>query len=43
METPRFTKTFVLALVLSGAALAFIGNVSAAPAPLLLGSLRSFM
>jgi hypothetical protein len=34
-------KTLVLALVLSGAALAFIGNVSAAPAPLplvLLGS-----
>jgi hypothetical protein len=39
-------KIVVLALALSGVALAFIGNLSAAPAasPLvLIGSLRSFM
>jgi hypothetical protein len=32
-----FTKTLVLALVLSGAALAFIGTVSAAPGAVAVG------
>jgi hypothetical protein len=31
-ETPMFAKTFILALVLAGVSLGFIGNVSAAPA-----------
>jgi hypothetical protein len=31
-ETKMFAKTLVLALVLTGTALTFIGNVSAAPA-----------
>ena len=31
-ETLMFAKTFALALVLAGASLSFIGNVSAAPA-----------
>jgi hypothetical protein len=31
-ETPMFAKTLIVALVLAGASLAFVGNVSAAPA-----------